>query len=78
MVWSLFRRKRVADSPPFDPAKNPYKARRPWPPDFSTMDEKHQFRLEKRYRRRTQMAYLRPGWVKGVKIVQWTAIGSEQ
>lgn len=59
---------------PYDPAKNPYRARRHWPPDFSTMTVKEQFRLEKRYRRRSKLAYLRPGWMKGTKILQWGAV----
>ncbi|KAL8735259.1 MAG: hypothetical protein Q9181_002891 [Wetmoreana brouardii] len=53
------------------PIFNPYKARKPWPPDFSKLDPKYQFRLERRYRRRQKLKYLRPGWVKGVKLAQW-------
>jgi hypothetical protein len=55
-----------------DPATNPYKAQRLWPPDFSKMDPKHQFRLERRYRRRAKMTYLRPGWVRGIKFAQYS------
>lgn len=50
---------------------NRYKARKPWPPDFSKLDAKYQFRLERRYRRRSQLKWLRPKWVKGVKLAQW-------
>lgn len=50
---------------------NPYKAQRTWPPDFSKMDPKHQFRLERRYRRRSKLAWTRPRWNKGVKLAQW-------
>ncbi|KAI5815734.1 hypothetical protein BZA77DRAFT_314930 [Pyronema omphalodes] len=51
-----------------------YKARRPWPPDFSLLSKQDQFRLERRYRRRTALKYARPGFTKGVKIAQWTSI----
>ncbi len=50
---------------------NPYKARKPWPPDFDKLDLKYQFRLERRYRRRAKLRYNRPGWIKGVKLAQW-------
>lgn len=50
---------------------NRYKARKPWPPDFSKLDLKYQFRLERRYRRRSQLKWTRPGWIKGVKLAQW-------
>lgn len=50
---------------------NPYKALKPWPPDFTRLDLKYQFRLERRYRRRAKLKYNRPGWIKGVKLAQW-------
>ena len=53
---------------------NPYKAQRPWPPDFSKMDPKGQFRLERRFRRRAKLAYTRPGWIKGVKLAQYGSV----
>lgn len=54
---------------------NPYKAQKPWPPDFSKLDPKYQFRLERRYRRRTKLKWTRPRWVKGVKLAQWGICG---
>jgi hypothetical protein len=53
---------------------NRYRAQRPWPPDFSKMDPKQQFRLERRYRRRTKLAYTRPKWTKAVKLVQFGSV----
>jgi len=50
---------------------NPYKAQKTWPPDFSRLNSKHQFRLERKYRRRSKLKFARPGWVKGVKLAQW-------
>ena len=59
---------------PFDLHMNQYKAKRKWPPDFSQMDPKHQFRLERKYKRRAKLAYLRPGWMQGVKLAQYGTI----
>lgn len=50
---------------------NPYKAQKTWPPDFSRLNSKHQFRLERKYRRRSKLKFARPHWVKGVKLAQW-------
>ena len=47
---------------------NPFRAKKEWPPDFSKLHPKHQFRFEKRYRRRAKLRYLPPNWVRGVKI----------
>ena len=59
---------------PYNFKTNPYHAKRTWPPDFSQLSAKHQFRLERRYRRRTKLKWARPGWTKGVKLAQWGAI----
>ena len=75
---ALFRR--TPTTPAFPPKfpypikNNPYRAKRPWPPDFSQLSQKHQFRLERRYRRRSKLKWARPAWVKGVQIAQWGAI----
>ncbi|KAL9120278.1 MAG: hypothetical protein Q9187_003166 [Circinaria calcarea] len=61
----------TAKVPPFNVDTNPYKAQKTWPPDFSKMDPKHQFRLERRYRRRSKLAWTRPRWNKAVKLAQW-------
>ena len=54
---------------------NPFKAKRAWPPDFSKLPDRQQFRLERKYRRRTKLKYARPNWMKATKLAQWGAIG---
>ncbi|KAF2224791.1 hypothetical protein BDZ85DRAFT_84492 [Elsinoe ampelina] len=57
-----------------DAFSNPYKAKRTWPPDFEKLSQKHQFQLERRYRRRTKLKWARPGWTKFTKLAQWGTI----
>lgn len=64
----------LPDPFPYPLDNNPYRAKRRWPPDFSQISSKHQFRLERRYRRRTKLKWARPGWNKGVKLAQWGSI----
>ncbi|KAL7269605.1 hypothetical protein RUND412_007718 [Rhizina undulata] len=47
-----------------------YKAKKPWPPDFTLLSPRHQFRLERRYRRRAKLKWARPGLQKFVKLAQ--------
>ncbi|PWY87636.1 hypothetical protein BO70DRAFT_427551 [Aspergillus heteromorphus CBS 117.55] len=54
---------------------SPYKPKRQWPPDMTKLSPKHQFRLERKYRRRAALKYARPKWVKATKLVQWGVIG---
>ncbi|KAF2839538.1 hypothetical protein M501DRAFT_719036 [Patellaria atrata CBS 101060] len=66
----------VAQDPPlFDFENNPYPAKKVWPPNFDKLSHKHQFRLERRYRRRAKLKYARPQWNKGVKLAQWGLSG---
>jgi len=51
-----------------------YKARHPWPPDFSLLSQKDQFRLERRYRRRSKLKWARPRLQKAVTLAQWGGI----
>ncbi|RKF53367.1 hypothetical protein GcC1_221015 [Golovinomyces cichoracearum] len=53
---------------------NHFKSRTVWPPDFSKLDAKQKFRYERKFKRRSKLKWLRPGWVKGVKIAQFTSI----
>lgn len=55
-------------------ANNPYQSKRSWPPDFTKLSQKHQFRLERRYRRRAKLKWARPNWTKFVKLAQWGSI----
>ncbi|CAD0092904.1 unnamed protein product, partial [Aureobasidium mustum] len=66
--------RRAAALPKFDFARNPYKAKRTWPPDFAKLSQKHQFRLERRYRRRAKLKWARPTWTKFVKLSTWATI----
>ncbi|KAL7624575.1 hypothetical protein AAE478_006142 [Parahypoxylon ruwenzoriense] len=47
-----------------------YKLKKVWPPDFSKLSEKEQFRFERRYKRRVKLAMARPRWDKFVKLAQ--------
>ncbi|KAI1813341.1 hypothetical protein GGS20DRAFT_586587 [Poronia punctata] len=47
-----------------------YKPKKIWPPDFSKLSPKDQFRLEKRYKRRVKLATARPRWDKFVRLAQ--------
>lgn len=53
---------------------NPYKAKRLWPPDFSKLPPKHQFRFERTYKRRSKLKWARPRWTKFVKLMQFSSI----
>lgn len=53
---------------------NPYRAKRLWPPDFAKLSPKDQFKLERRYRRRSKLAWARPKWTKYTKIAQLSMI----
>ncbi|KAI5268992.1 hypothetical protein E4T47_07333 [Aureobasidium subglaciale] len=66
--------RRAAALPKFDFARNPYKSKRTWPPDFTKLSQKHQFRLERRYRRRAKLKWARPAWTKFVKLSTWATI----
>ena len=80
-IWTAVKQvmgispKRAEYTPaPFTAITNPYRARKSWPPDFSTLHPKHQFHYEKTYRRRMKLKYARPRWTRGTKIVQWGLI----
>ncbi|PKY02619.1 hypothetical protein P168DRAFT_328641 [Aspergillus campestris IBT 28561] len=38
------------------------------------LSPKHQFRLERKYRRRAALKFARPQWMKITKLVQWGVI----
>ncbi|KAJ5205895.1 hypothetical protein N7491_003481 [Penicillium cf. griseofulvum] len=54
---------------------SPYQPKRQWPPDMSKLSPKHQFRLERKYRRRAALKYARPTFMKATMIGQWVIIG---
>ncbi|KAF2866190.1 hypothetical protein BDV95DRAFT_631955 [Massariosphaeria phaeospora] len=61
--------------PPFDFARNRYRAKKHWPPNLRHLTEKQQFRFERKYKRRLLLASIKPEWNKWTKIVQWSLIG---
>ncbi|RWA08295.1 hypothetical protein EKO27_g6813 [Xylaria grammica] len=46
----------------------PYKPKKVWPPDFSKLSEKEQFRFERRYKRRVKLAAARRA---GIDTSSW-------
>jgi hypothetical protein len=71
-MFSLFK-KETPSKPfvPFDFDRNPYKAKKIWPPAFDQLSHKDQFRLERRYRRRSKLKWARPIWNRNLALVQW-------
>lgn len=51
-----------------------FKPKKVWPPDFSQLSEKEQFRFERRYKRRVMLATARPRWDKFMKLAQLSGI----
>ncbi|KAI1311731.1 hypothetical protein F5Y03DRAFT_342138 [Xylaria venustula] len=58
-------------------ANNPYKPKKVWPPDFSKLSQKEQFRFERRYKRRIKLATARPRWNKLVGLAQLGSVTCE-
>lgn len=67
----ILRATQSSEARPFDFARNPYKAKRTWPPDFDKLSDKHQFRLERRYKRRSKLKWARPRLMVATKLTQW-------
>ncbi|KAI0413994.1 hypothetical protein F5X98DRAFT_378269 [Xylaria grammica] len=55
-------------------ASLPYKPKKVWPPDFSKLSEKEQFRFERRYKRRVKLAAARPRWDRYVGLAQLASV----
>ncbi|OTA65371.1 hypothetical protein K449DRAFT_431971 [Hypoxylon sp. EC38] len=53
-----------------------YKPKKVWPPDFSKLSEKEQFRFERRYKRRVKLATSRPRWDKFIRLAQLFSVTS--
>ncbi|KAF2730481.1 hypothetical protein EJ04DRAFT_579811 [Polyplosphaeria fusca] len=70
------RTPRPSPLPPFDFARNPYRAKKSWPPNLKALTDKQQFRLERKWKRRNLLKSTRPRWNRWIKIVQWTIISS--
>ncbi|KAI0449010.1 hypothetical protein F5B21DRAFT_76436 [Xylaria acuta] len=63
-------------APPGIYANSRYKPKKVWPPDFSKLSEKEQFRFERRYKRRVRLATARPRWDKFVRLAQLGSVTS--
>jgi hypothetical protein len=72
-LFSLFRKPQEPIEP-FDFNRNPYRAKKKWPPDFEKLSSSEQFRFEKKFRRRNKLAWARPRWTKFTKLTQWGLI----
>lgn len=53
---------------------NPYKVKRPWPPDYASLPQNYQLRLERRFRRRSKLKWARPRMMKVLDVVQYVSI----
>lgn len=71
----LLGRRTKPELPPFDFARNRFRAKKKWPPNMRTLTEKQQFRFERKFKRRLRMKAIKPQWQRWTKIVQWSAIG---
>lgn len=54
-----------------------HKPKKVWPPDFSKLSTKEQFRFERRYKRRVKLATARPRWDKYVRLAQLFSVSCE-
>ncbi|RDA93156.1 hypothetical protein CP533_3182, partial [Ophiocordyceps camponoti-saundersi (nom. inval.)] len=54
--------------------RNPYKAKKVWPPNFSELSCQQQLRFEKKLKRRLRLAHEKPRWDKAIKLIQFWAI----
>ncbi|KAH9995150.1 hypothetical protein F4779DRAFT_199920 [Xylariaceae sp. FL0662B] len=74
---SLPSKLRNATSPPSTGVySSRFKPKKVWPPDFSKLSEKEQFRFERRYKRRIKLATARPRWDKFVRLAQFVSVTS--
>ncbi|KAH7399191.1 hypothetical protein DE146DRAFT_526041 [Phaeosphaeria sp. MPI-PUGE-AT-0046c] len=60
--------------PPFNFARNHFRTRKIWPPNFRELTEKQQFRFERKFKRRIKMKGQRGDWNRNVGIVMWSLI----
>lgn len=60
--------------PPFDFARNRFRAKKIWPPNMRDLTETQQFHFERKFKRRIRLKSIKPQWNKWTKIVQWSLI----
>lgn len=61
----------ASTGPKYNIARNPFRAKKTWPPNFDNLSTRHQFALERKFRRRSQLKWLRPTWNKVVTLSMW-------
>ncbi|KAH8677847.1 hypothetical protein BX600DRAFT_138788 [Xylariales sp. PMI_506] len=68
-------RLRNATKPPLTGVYNGrFKPKKVWPPDFSQLSAKEQFRFEKKYKRRVKLATARPRWDRFTRMAQLVSV----
>ncbi|KAF2272803.1 uncharacterized protein EI97DRAFT_349165, partial [Westerdykella ornata] len=73
--WRVIGRKQNT-LPPYDFARSPYRAKKPWPPPLMSLSEHRQFNFERRFKRRLLLKSIRPNWNRWVKVAQKVGIWS--
>jgi hypothetical protein len=74
LLQRLLGRSPKPQLPPFNFARNRFKAKKVWPPQLRELTEKQQFRFERKFKRRLRLKSIKPQWQKWTKIVQWSMI----
>ncbi|KAH8906797.1 hypothetical protein BR93DRAFT_968365 [Coniochaeta sp. PMI_546] len=70
MLPTLLRRAAQGSRSQLDLPNVAFKLKKVWPPDFTKLSPQEQLRLEKKYKRRAQLATARPTWNKAIKLAQ--------
>ena len=74
LLQRLLGRSPKPELPPFNFARNRFRAKKAWPPQLLELTEKQQFRFERKFKRRLRLKSIKPQWQKWTKIVQWSMI----
>ena len=75
MFPTLLRRAAQQSRSQLDLPNVAFKLKKVWPPDFTKLSPQEQLRLEKKYKRRAQLATARPTWNKAIRLAQLFTIG---
>ncbi|KAL0941399.1 uncharacterized protein CTRU02_204162 [Colletotrichum truncatum] len=74
MLPTIIRRAAETAGRRFDVFSNPYRTKKVWPPDFTSLSPQAQLRFEKKYKRRLALVYARPRWDKAIKLIQLATV----
>ncbi|KAF2655945.1 hypothetical protein K491DRAFT_576072, partial [Lophiostoma macrostomum CBS 122681] len=61
--------------PPFNFARNRYRAQTQWPPVLRNLPHRQQFRFERKFKRRLRMKAVDEVWNRWVGVGMWSIIG---